>query len=108
MNPEIKAWLESQFGEDPEIVGEVYGEYVVTSKAKLAELAADFAARDWSKLDRTAHTIKGNALMVGDKTVADAAIALRAAAKAGADAEAAALVGKIKELLAPVVGGGND
>ena len=105
MKPEIKAWLDDQFGGDPDIIAEVFGEYVTTTKEKLVELAADFEARDWTKLDRTAHTIKGNALMVGDKTVADAAIALRAAAKEGNIETITALVARINGLCAQTIAG---
>ena len=40
------------------------------------------AAEDYPLLDRVAHTLKGNALMVGDAAIVTATIALRDAAKA--------------------------
>ena len=105
MKPEIKKWLAEQFAGDEDIIAEVYGEYVNTSKAKLAELDADYASGDWAKLDRTVHTLKGNALMVGDTTVADASIRLRELIKAGDTGAFPAQIAEIKRLSAPTVGG---
>ena len=65
-----------------------------------AEDAADAARTEgaWDKLDRVAHTVKGNSLAVGDQQMADAAIALRGAAKSQDRGQAAQLIADMKAL----------
>ena len=71
---------------------------LLTANGTLPELDAALAAENWSTLDPVAHAIKGNALATGDTEVANAAIALRVAAKMSEKDNAAALIAKIKEL----------
>ena len=91
-------YLEEQFGGDADIMGEIYGEYVSSIHEKIGEADEALAAPDWTRLDRTAHTIKGNALAAGDAEMAEVAITLRKAAALGDASQAATLVGRIKEL----------
>ena len=91
-------YLEEQFGGDADVMNEIYGEYVSSIREKLGEAGDALAASDWTKLDRTAHTMKGNALAAGDAEVADAAIALRKAAALSDALQAASLVEKIRDL----------
>lgn len=92
-------YLAEQFGGDDDLANEIYGEYVKSLGEKVAEAAAAFEARDWQALDRAAHTVKGNALSVGDTSTADSAISLRQAAKLE-DADAAApLIAELREAL---------
>lgn len=100
MKPCCKAFLNEQFGGDEEIVAEIYAEYVSSLHAKAKEAAERLAAGDWTRLDESAHTIKGNALVAGDTETADAAIALRGAAKLGDIPRAGELVARINELAA--------
>ena len=79
-------------------MGEIYGEYVSSIHEKIGEAGEALAASDWTRLDRTAHTIKGNALAAGDAEMAEVAITLRKAAALGDASQAATLVGRIKEL----------
>ena len=92
-----KAYLQEQFGDD-DVAAEIYGEYVSSVAAKLGEAESSLAAADWTSLDRTAHTGKGNALAAGDTEMADTAIALRKAAALGDSALSASLIEKIKSL----------
>lgn len=71
-----QVYLDEQFG-DPEIAKEIYDEYVRSVKEKAQDAQEALAASDWTRLDRTAHTIKGNALATGDNEMAEVAIALR-------------------------------
>lgn len=65
----VRSWLEQQMpGMGDEMYSQIYDEYVSTAKRLVGEIAA---------IDKTAHTLKGNALMVGDNPMADAAIAIR-------------------------------
>lgn len=65
----VKNWLEEQMpGMEPEMYTSIYEEYMTTAKKLVGEIAA---------IDRAAHTLKGNAMMVGDQPMADVAIALR-------------------------------
>lgn len=82
MKDDARQWLNEQFGGDEETIAAVWEEYLNSSTEKLAEGRAALAAFDFPLLDRIAHTLKGNALMVGDQQFAAAGIALRDAAKA--------------------------
>ena len=93
-----KAYLDEQFGGDADVVAEIYGEYVSSVREKLGEAEAALAASDWSRLDKVAHTIKGNALAAGDAETADTAIELRKAAALSDAALSAPLIEKIREL----------
>lgn len=93
-----KAYLDEQFGGDADVIGEIYGEYVASVAEKLAEATAARAANDWERLDRIAHTVKGNALAAGDAQMAETAIALRKATALKDAAEADRLVARLGEL----------
>jgi len=97
-----KNYLELQFGDDEEIKAEIYEEYRNSMQARAAEADAALKARDWVALDKIAHTIKGNALAVGDKDMADTAIDLRSQAKLqetdASEADIARLRGFVSEL----------
>ena len=93
-----KTYLDEQFGGDADVTAEIYGEYVSSIGEKIGESESALAASDWSRLDKVAHTVKGNALAAGDTETADTAIALRKAAALADAALAAPLVEKIKEL----------
>ena len=93
-----KTYLDEQFGGDADVIGEIYAEYVSSVQEKLGEAESSLAASDWVRLDKVAHTIKGNALAAGDTETADTAIALRKAAALADAALSTTLVEKIKEL----------
>ena len=93
-----KVYLDEQFGGDADVMGEIYAEYVTSVNDKKAEAETALAASDWSRLDKVAHTVKGNALAAGDTEMADTAIALRKAAALGDASDAASLISKIGEL----------
>ncbi len=90
-------YLDEQFG-DPDVAGEIYEEYMRSIDEKLAELDAALANTDWKRLDRAAHTIKGNALATGDREMADTAIELRGAAALSNLAGAKSLAAKLHSL----------
>ena len=91
-----KDYLMEQFG-DEDVVNEIYAEYVSSIHDKLPELEAALAEENWSALDSIAHAMKGNALATGDTDSANAAIALRTAAKMSEKDTSGALIGKLKE-----------
>lgn len=93
-----KAYLDEQFGGDADVVNEIYAEYVSSIREKLVEAEAALSSGDWTRLDRAAHTIKGNALSSGDKETAQVAIEMRSAATLADAALAASLLEKIKKL----------
>jgi len=97
MKESCRAYLDEQFG-DADVVAEIYGEYVSSAREKIGEAGSLLADADWTRLDRTAHTIKGNALAAGDQEMADAAISLRKAAALGDAGQAAALVERMRGL----------
>ena len=98
MKPCCKTYLDEQFGGDEDVIGEIYREYVTSVAEKLGEAAAARAAGDWERLDRVAHTVKGNALAAGDGPMAETAIALRKASALKDAAEADGLIARMGEL----------
>ena len=93
-----KNYLSEQFGEDADVINEIYAEYVSSMRVKLMEADTALAGAAWTPLDRVAHTIKGNALAAGDRTMADVAIELRNAAQLQDAAQATTLIGRLKDL----------
>ena len=93
-----RKYLTEQFGDDTEVVDAIYAEYVSSIGAKMAEADAALAAGAWDALDRAAHTVKGNALAAGDQQMADAAIALRNAAKLQERDQAEGLIADLRAL----------
>ncbi len=93
-----RKYLTEQFGNDTEVVDAIYAEYVSSIGAKMAEADAALAAGAWDVLDRAAHTVKGNALAAGDQQMADAAIALRNAAKLQERDQAGRLIADLRAL----------
>lgn len=100
MKAEIREWLVGQFGTDVDVIAEIYAEYVKSSHEKVVELDRALADGDLARVDRIAHTLKGNALMTGDRETADAAIALRQAALGGDAGACAAHAGTVRSLVA--------
>ena len=98
MKESCRVYLDEQFGGDADLVGEIYNEYVSSVVAKIGEAESALASQDWTRLDRTAHTIKGNALAAGDQEIADTAISLRKSAALSDVALSSSLIEKIKEL----------
>ena len=95
-----RKYLTDQFGDDEEVVNEIYSEYVSSIHAKLAEIDAALSAGEWDALDKAAHAVKGNSLATGDQQMADTAIALRNAAKLQERDQSAQLIASMKELAA--------
>jgi HPt (histidine-containing phosphotransfer) domain-containing protein len=93
-----RKYLMEQFGDDAEVVDEIYAEYVSSVKAKTAEADAALSAGEWEALDKVAHAVKGNSLAAGDQQMADTAIALRNAAKLQERDQAGQLIANIKVL----------
>ena len=91
-------YLTEQFGDDREVVDAIYAEYVSSIGAKTTEADAALAAGAWDALDKAAHTVKGNALAAGDRQMADAAIALRNAAKLQERDQAGRLIADLRAL----------
>lgn len=98
MKEDARQWLKEQFGDDAEMTAAVWNEYLSASTSKITEARAALAAGDYPLLDRIAHTIKGNALMVGDQQSATAGLALRDAAKASDPVAAAKAIDSIDAL----------
>ena len=92
-----RKYLNEQLG-DANAVDAIYAEYVSSVGVKMAEADAALAAGAWDALDKVAHTVKGNSLSAGDQQMADAAIALRDAAKLQDRDHAARLIADMKAL----------
>ena len=100
MKKECKAYLAEQFGGDEDVMNELYGEYVQSAGVKMKEAHSALGKADWKQLDQVAHAMKGNALAVGDKDMAEAAISLRNAAKLNEAKDAANLLAIMDGLMA--------
>ena len=98
MKEDSRQWLNEQFGEDAETIAVVWEEYLRSTTEKIAEAKAALAAFDFPLLDRVAHTLKGNALMVGDQQSTTAGLALRDAAKASDPAAAEKAIASLEAL----------
>ena len=93
-----KTYLNEQFGDDADVVNEIYGEYVSSVRVKVMEATTALTGSAWQQLDRVAHTVKGNALAAGDNEMADAAIQLRKVTQLQDAAQAGELIGRMQEL----------
>ena len=93
-----RVYLDEQFGGDADVIGEIYNEYVASVGEKLGDAESARATEEWERLDRVAHTIKGNALAAGDNAMAETAIALRKASALKNGAEADSLISRLREL----------
>ena len=93
-----KTYLNEQFGDDTDVVNEIYGEYVSSVRVKIMEATTALTGSAWQQLDRVAHTVKGNALAAGDNEMADAAIQLRKVTQLQDAAQAGELIGRMQEL----------
>ena len=90
-----RKYLEEQFAGDAGVMNEIYGEYISSMRAKVVEAGAALASGDWTQLDRIAHTVKGNALSVGDAEMAETAIELRKTAELKDVAASTALIARL-------------
>ena len=79
MKESVKLWLGEQMaGLDDATLGDIYSEYAETAGKLYAELSEKRAAgASFDDVDRVAHTLKGNALMVGDQALFEAVQAWR-------------------------------
>ena len=92
------AYLNEQFGNNAELVKEIYDEYASSMRVKVREAENALAAGEWTQLDRVAHTIKGNALTAGDNEMAQVAIELRSTALLHDHEQSAALISRLMGL----------
>ena len=90
-----RKYLEEQFGGDADVMAEIYGEYVSSVSAKVVEASTALASGEWVLLGRIAHTVKGNALAVGDAEMAETAIELRKTAELKDVAASTALIARL-------------
>lgn len=95
MKDVVKSYLLKEFG-DASVAEEIYAEYRSSTQPKIDESVQALAARDFVLLDRAAHALKGNALMIGDPGALAAALALRDAAKAQDAAAAQAALTRVQ------------
>ena len=96
-----KEYLTEQFG-DEDVINEIYSEYAKSMQEKIPELEAALTAENWAALDTLAHAVKGNALATGDTDSANAAIALRIAAKMSSKEEAHTHFEELKKFAAEI------
>ena len=84
MKTSIETWLKNQMGDDSALINEIYEEYRTTTARLVGELKAALAAHaEFAVTDRIAHTLKGNALMVGDQELFEVVQGMRAQMKDG-------------------------
>ena len=98
MKESCRKYLSEQFGDDQDVIAEIYAEYKNTIADKMVEIEAALASRDWLALDRAAHAVKGCAFAAGDNEIAEVAIELRQAARLQGDEKAKAEIDRMKSL----------
>lgn len=95
MKQSCKEYLAEQIA-DETIAQGLYDKYAAYVVQKLEKARAKLSAGDWEELSATAHTIKGDAISLGDAETAIAAAELRAAAKNRDTAACSALLEKLR------------
>lgn len=83
MKDAIRTWLTEQFGDDPSLHEELYGQYAADMKSTLAEVLSLAEASNAPEIGEKAHAMKGMALQMGDSDVAAACLELQNAGRAG-------------------------
>ena len=87
MKDAIIKHLKAQIGDvEPDMYEELYGEYRSTASERIAQLEENLATMDMPELKRIAHALKGEAMMVGDVSMMEAALAFEACTKNGDEA----------------------
>ena len=92
------AYLSEQFGNNAELVKEIYDEYASSMRVKVREAENALATGEWTQLDRVAHPIKGNALTAGDNEMAQVAIDLRSSSQLHDHEQSTARIARLREL----------
>ncbi len=87
-DPAVLAPLKEAAGDGESCVQELLALFRGNVSHALQEMDAQFAARDWEGLRRTAHTLKGGAGQVGAMAFSRAAAALESRLRSGQDARA--------------------
>lgn len=101
MKESVEKWLKEQMpDEGADILQGIYEEYQSTAANLLAELKTQFATNvPFEIVDKTAHTMKGNALMVGDVELFEVVQEWRGNLKLGKRAECEEALPKIEQLI---------
>ena len=84
MKESVRKWLGEQMAGMDDMFADIYAEYAESAKRLYGELSAKRSeGADFETVDRIAHTLKGNALMVGDQALFEAVQAWREAIRNG-------------------------
>jgi CheY-like chemotaxis protein len=81
--PVDPSFLKSTFGDDPELIKEILGDYVTPAINIVAEIDKAFAAKDADAVAKAAHKLKSSSRAVGADGLADLCQTLEKAGKAG-------------------------
>jgi HPt (histidine-containing phosphotransfer) domain-containing protein len=76
------AFLRQSFGDDPELIAEILGDYLEPAMAVVAELDAAYGERSAARIAAGAHKLKSASRAIGADTLADLCERLEAAGKA--------------------------
>ena len=91
--------VESRLGD---LLAKLHRDFVAGSAGALAELEQAWGARDWRRMARGAHHLKGSADLLGQAALAAACSALYAAAEGHKEAAAAAALTDIRRRIAAI------
>ncbi|MFP4588030.1 MAG: Hpt domain-containing protein [Desulfohalobiaceae bacterium] len=78
-----KATLQSKFQGKKSLLEKMLQEFSRSVQEKLPEMRSALDSRDWSALEHMAHTLKGNAALIGANRVVNLAMALEQASVQG-------------------------
>lgn len=100
--PERRAWLDPWDGVDAELLRKLAPLMLESTSSSLKALESAFEARDWMKIEREAHTLKGSLGLFHAPRVVVTTKTLETAARLKDDTRTAALLGDLAIELAAV------
>jgi two-component system sensor histidine kinase/response regulator len=101
--PVDPAFLKETFGDDPELIKEILGDYVTPATNIVAEIDKAFAAKDADAVAKAAHKLKSSSRAVGANALADLSQSLEKAGKAGDFAAIEASMPQLPGLFSAVI-----
>lgn len=100
MNEEIRRGMVQMLGDDPELLREIYADYVGEAQKALTESAACLEKKDFKALRAVAHTLKGCSANIGAEKLRSISYDWQLAAEAADEPKCVACRAAIAELVA--------
>ncbi|MFA7186242.1 MAG: Hpt domain-containing protein [Victivallales bacterium] len=91
----IRGYLKKEFELDEEDISEVLNEFLSNMQSLIKKASSEIAARNWTDLKKTAHSIKGVSANLGADFISSRGKELENAALASDDAKVSSLISEI-------------